>query len=222
MATDAEDRAQPECPVAQTTAQVAVANQLATVGSLAESAGTHAKGAPTEKLADAEMLVGERGREGVPAEGLLRIGQLADRCGKTARALHLYEEMGLLKPAIRSRGGFRLYSPSAVERVEWISRLQDADVSLGEIQALLRDLESRHIGTEAMNRLRQLLDQKLQQCREQRQKLDRLESDLLAGLAYLDGCKICGPEHFTTECGDCRLHGHDGRQPLMVAGAHTS
>ncbi|HRI50612.1 MAG TPA: MerR family transcriptional regulator [Pseudomonadota bacterium] len=164
-----------------------------------------------------------QGRDAVPpAEGLLRIGQLADRCGKTARALHLYEEMGLLKPAIRSRGGFRMYSPSAVERVEWISRLQEADVSLGEIQALLRDLESRHIGTEAMNRLRQLLDQKLAMCREQRQKLDRLESDLLAGLAYLDGCRTCGPEHFTTECGDCRLHGHDGSQPLMVAGVHTS
>lgn len=163
------------------------------------------------------------GRDALPpAEGLLRIGQLADRCGKTARALHLYEEMGLLKPAIRSRGGFRMYSPSAVERVEWISRLQEADVSLGEIQALLRDLESRHIGTEAMNRLRQLLDQKLAMCREQRQKLDRLESELLAGLAYLDGCKTCGPEHFTTECGDCRLHGHDGNQPLMVAGVHTS
>lgn len=176
--------------------------------------------------AEGELAPGgseRQGREAVPpAEGLLRIGQLADRCGKTARALHLYEEMGLLKPAIRSRGGFRMYSPSAVERVEWISRLQDADVSLGEIQALLRDLESRHIGTEAMNRLRQLLDQKLAMCREQRQKLDRLESDLRAGLAYLDGCKTCGPEHFTTECGDCRLHGHDGNQPLMVAGVHTS
>lgn len=159
---------------------------------------------------------------GPAADGLLRIGQLADRCGKTARALHLYEEMGLLKPALRSRGGFRMYSPGAVERVEWISRLQDADVSLGEIQALLRDLEGRNIGTEAMNRLRQLLDQKLAQCLEQRAKLNRLEADLLAGLAYLDGCKTCGPEHFTTECGDCRLHGHDGHQPLMVAGVHTS
>ena len=156
------------------------------------------------------------------SEGLLKIGQLADRCGKSTRALHLYEEMGLLKPAIRSRGGFRMYSQGAVERVEWISRLQEADVSLGEIQAILRYLESRHIGTEAMTRLRQLLDQKLAQCREQREKLNRLEADLQAGLAYLDGCKVCGPEHFTTECGDCRLNGHDGHQPLMVAGVHTS
>jgi DNA-binding transcriptional MerR regulator len=162
------------------------------------------------------------GRDGAPVEGLLRIGQLAERCGKTARALHLYEEMGLLKPTIRSRGGFRLYSPSAVERVEWISRLQDADVSLTEIQTLLRDLESRHIGAEAMTRLRQLLDQKLAACREQRAKLNRLEAELLAGLSYLDGCKVCSPEHLSSECGDCRLHGHDGNQPLMVAGVHTS
>ena len=200
------------------------ARQEVSGGRPASSGEGSASLSPVAMTTDGESALGsgERREPLLPAEGLLRIGQLADRCGKTARALHLYEEMGLLKPAIRSRGGFRMYSPSAVERVEWISRLQEADVSLGEIQALLRDLESRHIGTEAMNRLRQLLDQKLAMCREQRAKLDRLESDLLAGLAYLDGCKTCGPEHFTTECGDCRLHGHDGNQPLMVAGVHTS
>ena len=214
MATDANDRAQP-----------ALVTELA----IAEAPAVQAPDGPGEEIAAAgggaaseQPALAVLAAPAAPAEGLLRIGQLAERCGKTVRALHLYEEMGLLKPAIRSRGGFRLYSPSAVERVEWISRLQDADVSLGEIQALLRDLESRHIGTEAMNRLRQLLDQKLQQCREQRARLDRLEADLLAGLSYLDGCKVCGPEHFTSECGDCRLHGHDGHQPLMVAGVHTS
>jgi MerR family copper efflux transcriptional regulator len=155
-------------------------------------------------------------------EKLLRIGQLAERCGKTARALHLYEEMGLLRPVIRSRGGFRLYAPQSVERVQWIGRLQEADVSLGEIQHLLRDLEQQRIGTEAMTRLRHLLDTKLIEVREQQQKLARLEKDLAAGLSYLDGCKVCGPEHLSTECGDCRLHGHDGHQPLLVAGVHTT
>jgi len=197
-------------------------DEKAAAGAMATEIGASPGGVPAattpEASADSDRPTV---RDGV-SEGLLKIGQLADRCGKSTRALHLYEEMGLLKPAIRSRGGFRMYSQGAVERVEWISRLQDADVSLGEIQALLRDLESRHIGTEAMTRLRQLLDQKLAQCREQRAKLDRLEADLQAGLAYLDGCKTCGPEHFTTECGDCRLHGHDGHQPLMVAGVHTS
>ena len=36
----------------------------------------------------------------------------------------------LLKPVHRSKGGFRLYAPSAVKRVEWIGKLQDAGFSL--------------------------------------------------------------------------------------------
>src|SRR6185369_2438417 len=92
---------------------------------------------------------------------LLRIGQLAEKCGKTVRALHLYEELGLLKPILRSKGGFRLYSVAAVERVQWIGRLQDAEVSLGEISVLLRSLEEERIGAAAMTRLRDLLSQKL-------------------------------------------------------------
>ena len=40
---------------------------------------------------------------------LLRIGDLAEKTGKTKRALRLYEEMGLLVPSERSSGGFRLY-----------------------------------------------------------------------------------------------------------------
>lgn len=155
-------------------------------------------------------------------EKLLRIGQLAELCGKTARALHLYEEMGLLKPVLRSKGGFRLYSTSAVHRVQWISRLQEADVSLGEIQLLLRDLEEERIGTAAMTRLRALFEQKLREVREQRLKLERLEADLAAGLGYLDGCKVCEPEHLTSECGECRLHGHTADPPLLVAGVHNN
>src|SRR5437773_2734911 len=32
-------------------------------------------------------------------KGLLKVGELARATGKTVRALHLYEELGLLKPA---------------------------------------------------------------------------------------------------------------------------
>jgi DNA-binding transcriptional MerR regulator len=153
---------------------------------------------------------------------LLRIGQLAERCGKTVRALHLYEELGLLKPVLRSKGGFRLYSASAIERVQWIGRLQDAEVSLSEIQILLRSLEEERIGAAAMTRLRDLFSQKLVEIRAQQAKLNQLEADLTAGLHYLDACRVCEPQHLTSECGDCHLHGHDGKQPLMVAGVHTT
>jgi len=172
---------------------------------------------------DSDEGSGSSGAEsGSNGEKLLRIGQLAERCGKTVRALHLYEELGLLRPMLRSKGGFRLYSGAAVERVQWIGRLQDADVSLGEIQMLLRTLEEERIGAAAMMRLRELLQEKLVEVRAQQAKLGQLESDLTAGLHYLDGCRVCEPEHLTSECGDCHLHGHDGKQPLLVAGVHTT
>ena len=41
---------------------------------------------------------------------LLKVGELAKRTGKTVRAVHLYEELGLLTPAVRSKGGFRSVS----------------------------------------------------------------------------------------------------------------
>ena len=100
-------------------------------------------------------------------DGLLRIGQLAELCGKTVRALHLYEEMGLLKPVHRTKGGFRLYAKSAVNRVQWIGRLQDADVSLSEIKDFLRDLEEEQVASAAMTRVRALFEKKLQEIRRQ-------------------------------------------------------
>ena len=44
----------------------------------------------------------------------LKIGELAKLSGKSVRALHLYEELGLLTPAERSKGGFRLYGTETV------------------------------------------------------------------------------------------------------------
>ena len=75
----------------------------------------------------------------------MKIGQLARKTGKTVRALHLYEEMGLLSPE-RSEGGFRLYGSDELARVYWISKLQDMGFKLGQIdEELLFYLEARGI-----------------------------------------------------------------------------
>ncbi len=44
------------------------------------------------------------------SEATLRIGELARRTGKTNRTLHFYEELGLLAPMSRTKGGFRIYA----------------------------------------------------------------------------------------------------------------
>ncbi|HEU5074349.1 MAG TPA: MerR family DNA-binding transcriptional regulator, partial [Polyangiaceae bacterium] len=48
---------------------------------------------------------------------LMQVGELAKATGKTVRAIHLYEELGLLRPANRSKGRYRLFSADAELRV---------------------------------------------------------------------------------------------------------
>ena len=154
---------------------------------------------------------------------LLRVGELARCTQKTVRALHLYEELGLLHPAHRTQGNFRLYPPAAVARVEWIGKMQDAGFSLTAIRDFLQEIERENTAPEAMGRVRAVFEAKLSETRDAVQRLQKLEADLTASLAYLDGCRSCQPEHQMTECEACSLHGHEAeRQPLLVAGLHST
>lgn len=153
---------------------------------------------------------------------LLRIGELAKRSGKSVRALHLYEELHLLQPVHRTSGGFRLYHPSSVERVEWISKLQEAGFSLSDLQEFLHEIFFEPAAPQAMARVREVFGQKLQETREQRMRLEKLEADLTSALSYLDGCRHCPPTHEIKDCPDCHLNGHDGSKPPLVAGIHNS
>ena len=74
-------------------------------------------------------------------EDLMQVGDLARETGKTVRAIHLYEEMELLKPAARSKGRYRLYSPDALVRIRWIGKLQELGFSLTDIKAIVKDVE---------------------------------------------------------------------------------
>ena len=56
--------------------------------------------------------------------------------GLTARALRFYEEKGLVE-ARRDRLNARFYDPAARRRLEWISRLRKAGVSLPDIEEVL-------------------------------------------------------------------------------------
>ena len=74
---------------------------------------------------------------------LMQIGDLARDTGKTVRAIHLYEQLELLKPAGRSKGRYRLYGPEALVRIRWIQKLQDLGFSLPDIKAIVKDVEQR-------------------------------------------------------------------------------
>ena len=77
-----------------------------------------------------------------PDEAHLQIGEVAERTGVTQRTLRFYEEKGLLMPATRMEGGFRLYSEDDIQRVEQIKQLQTLlGFSLAEIKEMVEAKE---------------------------------------------------------------------------------
>jgi len=79
-----------------------------------------------------------------PTPALLRINEVASETGLTTRAIRYYEEMGLLEPAARSEGDYRLYDASDLDRLQFIRSLRDdAGFSLAQIGQLLEDDAAR-------------------------------------------------------------------------------
>ena len=76
--------------------------------------------------------------------GLLRIQEVAAEVGLTPRSIRYYEEIGLLEPAARSEGAYRLYDESDIARLRFIRGLRDdAGFSLAQIGQLLEDEAAR-------------------------------------------------------------------------------
>ncbi len=152
-------------------------------------------------------------------EKLMRVGELAKAVGKTVRAMHLYEELGLLEPRARSEGGFRMYGPEAVDRIHWIVKLQAIGFTLAEIQGFVRDFQSARSAPEAAARVHALFRAKQSEIRGQITQLQVIENDLSEALAYLDSCQPCSSEFSPTECSACDHHGHHrGEAPPLFAG----
>jgi DNA-binding transcriptional MerR regulator len=151
-------------------------------------------------------------------ETLLQVGDLARLANKTVRAIHLYEEMGLLKPHARSKGRYRLFSNDAVTRVRWIGKLQDLGLSLSTIQTAVREWETSPSAPGAMAKMREVYRQKLASTREQIEHLRALEAELAESLRYLETCDTCDPVRLMPACTCCDLHEQDQNPPELVAG----
>lgn len=153
----------------------------------------------------------------MPTEAM-KIGELSERSGRTVRTLHFYEELGLLSPASRTKGGFRLYDDNALVRVHWISRLQELGFSLPEIKEFLREIHGNQSAPAMMGDLHRFYATKLRETREQIERLQALESELSASLAYLRTCLGCAPATGKHQCPSCHAPDHASvNAPVLVA-----
>lgn len=116
------------------------------------------------------------------AAGLL-IGELARRTGASAKALRLYESLGLI-PAPRRRGSYRVYEPAHEEAVRFIRQAQAVGFRLQELQGLVFDHGPQpELGAllEAVRHKRQTLQRERERLQHQERLLLDCEALLLSG-----------------------------------------
>jgi DNA-binding transcriptional MerR regulator len=148
-------------------------------------------------------------------ERLLRIQEVAAETGLTTRAIRYYEEIGLLEPAARSDGAYRLFDASDLERLRFIKELRDgAGFSLAQIGQLLEDEAARERNRERFRKTRDprerralvveardRVDRQIATLRDKRERLDAMIGEaedrrhhLDAHLAELEGGPDPHPE----------------------------
>jgi len=133
-----------------------------------------------------------------------KVGELASRTGVSVRALHHYDEIGLLTPSLRTPAGHRLYQEADIARLQQIQSLRLMGIPLDEVKQLLDG---------AAISPRELIDTHLARLHEQialqTRLAERLEGlathlDLVESASIDDLCQIIQvttamEKYFTTE-----------------------
>src|SRR6266540_6380046 len=70
----------------------------------------------------------------VPA---VRIGELAERAGISAKAIRYYEQIGVLAPPARTASGYRAYDEAVLGRLGFVRAAQALGLTLGEIRQII-------------------------------------------------------------------------------------
>ncbi|MEV4219154.1 MerR family transcriptional regulator [Nonomuraea sp. NPDC049725] len=78
-------------------------------------------------------------------DGLVQIGEVAERLGLSLRTIRHYEEVGLVVPE-RTPGGFRLYSETDIGRLALVKRMKPLGFSLDEMRDLLEITDRLAVG----------------------------------------------------------------------------
>ncbi len=123
----------------------------------------------------------------------MRIGELADRAGISAKAIRYYEQVGILAPPARTPSGYRAYDPSVLGRLGFVRAAQALGFTLGEIRQVIA---FRDEGTAPCGHVAGLLRQRAAELDRRIAELQQLRGELgrLAERAASLDPEDCPPE----------------------------
>lgn len=96
-------------------------------------------------------------------ESLFQIGEVAKILGVTCKAILVYEQKGLVKPAVKDeQSGYRYYSADNMTQIRAIRSLQALGLSLKEVAEYYYDTQNMDRYLERLCELRAMLDRNIQ------------------------------------------------------------
>jgi DNA-binding transcriptional MerR regulator len=116
------------------------------------------------------------------------VGELSRLTGVTVRALHHYDEVGLVRPSQRTAAGYRLYGDADVLRLHQVLLLRELGLPLDEIAAAIDEAEDQE---ELLRRHREVLVTR-------RVRLDAMLAALDGRLAAFEKGSPMSPEEVKT------------------------
>ncbi|MEW9531134.1 MerR family transcriptional regulator [Microbispora sp. NPDC049125] len=118
------------------------------------------------------------------------IGELAQASGVTVRALHHYDEIGLLTPGERTASGHRRYTERDLRRLYRLRALRALGLSLEQIAGVLAD------SADDLASMRDLLATQLRKLEEHAVRVERLQLRIHGLLDQIDGSSMPDPDQF--------------------------
>ena len=110
----------------------------------------------------------------------LHIGDLARLLGITPKTIRHYHKLGLLAEPRRSEGGYRLYTPDDLLRMQQIRQLQGLGLSLAEISDLLQAPDGDARLREICDGLLEKLSVQIEMLEQRKSRIEQLKADGLS------------------------------------------
>ncbi|HEY2732551.1 MAG TPA: MerR family transcriptional regulator [Polyangiales bacterium] len=133
----------------------------------------------------------------------LTTGDMARLSKTTLRTVRFYEQEGLISSMARQGGCHRKFARSELRKLQMISDLRDAGLSLHDIKALMGLKGRCNSPKAAAFQMSEALGRCVKELQERIDTLGRLRAELVSTITSIQRCRECHEPEFPARCSDC-------------------
>jgi DNA-binding transcriptional MerR regulator len=147
---------------------------------------------------------------GAAPEEWLTTGEMARLGETTLRTVRFYEAEGLIVAESREDGTHRKFPPSELKKLQIISDLRDAGLSILEIKQLMALKRGCATAQQAAAEMKSSLCERVAELDRRINALHRVRAELGSTLDMLEVCAACTHPEFPKRCVGCEMVARPG------------